>query len=789
MPSTLKIVEIMVLFKFCNKPFFTSLFLCFFSQYREVVFAQPQYAVQHFTTESGLLKNSIKDLSVDSKGFMWLATEGGLARFDGRNFRVYDKRNTDTYSNQVKAIAPGIRNPHNQSRLEVAYVSFSNNERANIMNGDAVPVGDEIHIRDEKLAELRNQKLSFDFINGLPERWGRVISPDQSTMVATNFGDGEFYLCSRSSVTHYRGWEKQYEVPNFVTERLNYFTLAGRLYYLNPDRSFTHIYDNKKFSFPLQGDIVRNEHFARNKEAVKLYWNNKTAQAFLCIDNAVFELIQEPDGMLSTRLLIPYFDLDSEHIDILYHDHLNGKVFLASSTSGLFEITLQRFERIKPMGTDVEAFRGGSVSLPAPEGLAWFKAQLTQQDGVNDDIVFDQITVDGRKLAVSGDTIRLFSKQENVKLYFSTAYFGQPESLKISYSLTNSGERMSNANWQEVNAKDKDLVISYASFPTGTFTFTIRKKTGFGGGNLASKHLTIIITEPWYKNGWLYLAFGLLIPGFGFWILRYRFRKIETRNQLLELQVAARTDELRQTLLTLEASQGDLLHQFHLQSRLLTSLAHDLRSPLLAAGLVTGEVGRLIKNHDLAQASLLNRQVEDAVGMIRQSLDELLAYIKVQVYSKEVKIERVALADVIDKCFGFYEKAARINANSFQNNVPRDVTVPTNSQMLDIIIRNLADNANKFTENGTISAHWIAHETSGSLTIRDTGRGLPAALVAWFEQIGSTSIPEKFNGLGLVIVKELAPFAMIRLNIQSRRGETQVTLHFLNRNAQSMNLE
>jgi signal transduction histidine kinase len=751
-------------------------------------FGQLKLQIRRFTTESGLPQNSIKDLAIDSKGFMWLATEGGLTRFDGRNFRVYDRRNTETYSNRVKAIAPGKRNAHNHSKLDVAYVSFSNNERANIINGDAVPVGEEIHVRDEKLADLRSQKLSFDFVNGLPERWGRVIGPDQSTMVASNFGDGEFYLCSQSTVTYYRGWKGQYQIPNHIEARLNYFVLGKRLYYLNPNGTLTHIYNNQKFSFPIKGDIARNEDYLRNKGAVTLYWNNKTDQVFLCINNRVFELIQEPDGILTTHLLIPFFDLDAEHIDIMYHDRQNNKVFLASSTNGLFEVSLPRFDLNSATGAGSEKLREGHVSLNSSGSLAWFAAQAITGDDANEDIVFDQVTVDGKELEVSGDTVRLFSKPENVNLHFSTAYFGNPENLKMSYSLTKDGEHANLEKWVNVDTGDNDLVIPYSSLPTGTFTFVIRKQAGLGLGSVVSKRLIIIVTQPWYQNGWLHLLFGLVIPLSGFGILRYRFRKIEARNQLLELQVSARTEELRQTLLTLESSQGDLLHQFHLQSRLLTSLAHDLRSPLLAAGLVTGEVGRLIKNHDLAKASLLNRQVEDAVGLIRQSLDELLTYIKVQVYSKEVKIEQVPLAELIDKSFGVYQKAARIHSNSFENNVPKEITVPSNSQMLNIIIRNLADNANKFTENGTISAHWTENEALGSLTIRDTGRGLPATLVEWFEQIGSTPIPEKFNGLGLVIVKELAPFAMIRLNIHSRKGDTQVTLHFLHRETQSVNI-
>ena len=507
--------------------------------------------------------------------------------------------------------------------------------------------------------------------------------------------------------------------------------------------------------------------------------HNKTDQAFLCIENQVFELIQEVDGTLTTHLLLPYFDLSSEHIDIIYHDRQNEKVFLASSTNGLFEVKLPLNGSIVVTRAKSAKLHSDDFSLLPSNSLALLKSQMMQTYGGNEDIILDQLTVDGEKLPIQGDTIRLFSKSENVKFYFSTAYFGNPENLKISYSLAESGQRTRTAKWLDVDSND-DLVISYSSLSAGTFTFTIRKQVGYGPNDFVSKHFTIIVPERWYENVWALLFFGSVLPLLGFGILRYRFRKIEARNRLLEMQVSVRTEELRQTLITLETSQGDLIKQFQMQSRLLTSLAHDLRSPLSAAILVTGEVGRLIKKEGLDQAGALNKQVEDAVVLIKQSLDELLTYIKVQVYSKEVKIGKVALANLVDKTFEVYSRAARINSNNFKNNVPTDVTGLTNPQLLDIILRNLTDNANKFTENGTISTYWTQDKASGALTIQDTGRGLPASLIKWFKDVGSTSIPEKFSGLGLVIVRELAPFAMIRLDMESEKGRTLVTLHFSN---------
>ncbi|SDG23022.1 Signal transduction histidine kinase [Dyadobacter soli] len=717
------------------------------------VISQQKHPTQHFTTANGLPHNSVNDLSVDSKGFVWLATEGGLTRFDGRNFLVIEKSHTGTGTNRVSAISPGLRNARNPSQLDVAYVSFATGARANIIDGHVRPVGDEVQLRDEKIHSLRARQY-YDFINGLPERWGRTIRPGQSTMVAGNFGDGEFYLCSPTTVAYYRGWEKRYQLLNKTTDRLSYITLGGRLYYLNPDRSFTQIYDNQRSSFPMKGDITRNEHYAKSTAPVKLFWNNKTAQAFFYIDSQVFELVQEPDGTLTTQLLVADFNLDSESVDIIYHDRSNGEVFLASGKNGLF------------MMGEAGGERPGVSSAQVP----------SLPDG---DFVVEKVVAGDKTIEPDSDTIRL-SKSDNFKVYLSAPHFGDRGNLQMTYALAEPDQEYSTLEWQKIKEDRGDITIHYASVPSGLHKLIIRRHAGTGTSTYTSREMILVAPRAWYEDRWLLGLASVFALAVVLLIWRTRYVQIAQRNRWLEMQVSARTDELRQTLLTLEASRADLLQQYQLQSRLLTSMAHDLRSPLSSAVLVTGEVGRLIGRQETEKAAQLNGHLEDAIRLIKQSTDELLTYMKVQVYRTEVKMEEVALAGIIDKSFHLYAKSGRVNANAFRNHVPKNVTVSTNPQLLDIIIRNLTDNANKYTENGTITADWYRDDDSTSLSIRDTGAGLPAAIVEWFRHDESLPAPDNFNGLGLVIVKELAPFAMIRLSIQNEDDGTKVTLTFTN---------
>lgn len=53
-------------------------------------FEIPDYTVVHYTDENGLPQNSIKGICADSSGYIWLATESGLVRFDGTRLRLFE---------------------------------------------------------------------------------------------------------------------------------------------------------------------------------------------------------------------------------------------------------------------------------------------------------------------------------------------------------------------------------------------------------------------------------------------------------------------------------------------------------------------------------------------------------------------------------------------------------------------------------------------------------------------------------------------------------------------------
>jgi signal transduction histidine kinase len=65
-------------------------------------FAQSQIRVDELSTENGLPSNGIKGMQWDENtGFLWIATEAGIARYNGIDLKVFTKENTPNLSERM----------------------------------------------------------------------------------------------------------------------------------------------------------------------------------------------------------------------------------------------------------------------------------------------------------------------------------------------------------------------------------------------------------------------------------------------------------------------------------------------------------------------------------------------------------------------------------------------------------------------------------------------------------------------------------------------------------------
>lgn len=69
-----------------------------------------QYSLSVWTTDEGLPQDTIRDLAQTPDGFLWFGTQAGLVRFDGVQFRVFDRRSDLAFDNHhIYALAVDTR--------------------------------------------------------------------------------------------------------------------------------------------------------------------------------------------------------------------------------------------------------------------------------------------------------------------------------------------------------------------------------------------------------------------------------------------------------------------------------------------------------------------------------------------------------------------------------------------------------------------------------------------------------------------------------------------------------
>jgi signal transduction histidine kinase len=215
------------------------------------------------------------------------------------------------------------------------------------------------------------------------------------------------------------------------------------------------------------------------------------------------------------------------------------------------------------------------------------------------------------------------------------------------------------------------------------------------------------------------------------------------------------------------------------KSQFLANMSHELRTPLNA---IIG-VSEMLRE----DAEALKQETEPldrVLGAGRHLLtliNDILDLSKIEAGRMELHLETFPLVPVIEDVAKTIEPMATKNSNRLVINCRADLgTIHADQTRLRQSLLNLASNANKFTENGTIiiAAHrgqdngrdWI------TLAVTDTGIGMTAEqmgkLFREFSQASSTTA-SKYGGtgLGLAISRRFCQMMGGDITVESQPGK------------------
>lgn len=219
--------------------------------------------------------------------------------------------------------------------------------------------------------------------------------------------------------------------------------------------------------------------------------------------------------------------------------------------------------------------------------------------------------------------------------------------------------------------------------------------------------------------------------------------------------------------------QKRLVQQAEMQNRILSIVAHDVRSPLVALhGLIElSEEGLLPEDKKGDMMELWKKQLDKTMSLVGNLVDWGKLHASADILDRTA----INLYDIAMDEFAQLEIAANEKNNRLQNRVPPSFLLYGDENVLRFIIRNIVTNANKFTENGTIAI--IAHRSKNKvvISISDTGTGMTEAQVQSLLEgkgvaVGRGTRNEKGSGLGLILIRDFVEMMDGAIHIESEPG-------------------
>jgi PAS domain S-box-containing protein len=231
---------------------------------------------------------------------------------------------------------------------------------------------------------------------------------------------------------------------------------------------------------------------------------------------------------------------------------------------------------------------------------------------------------------------------------------------------------------------------------------------------------------------------------------------------------------------TLHEKNVELQNASLAKDRFLASMSHELRTPLNA---IIGFTGTLLMKFPGPLTAEQERQlqiVDSSARHLLSLINDILDVAKIESGKVDVNIESVSIAAVVEEVAESLRAMAHEKHLQFDVALPQeDVVVRTDHRALQQILLNLANNAIKYTERGSVRIEVKAQLQNGRRTqvlVADTGIGIraedQARLFQAFEQL-DTSSTRQFQGvgLGLHLSRRLATLIGATLECESTYGK------------------
>lgn len=271
-------------------------------------------------------------------------------------------------------------------------------------------------------------------------------------------------------------------------------------------------------------------------------------------------------------------------------------------------------------------------------------------------------------------------------------------------------------------------MVEYTGLRPGKYLFEVTALDTLTGAELGTRSLPIRIRKPLWLTPWAFLLYALLLG-----LFLYQLRLLQRRKK--EARMAR-----------------ERIENF-------TSFAHDIKTPLtlIKAPLSDMELQETLSSESRESLKVARKNADKLMSM----LNELLQLREFESGEDVLEVSPCTLDSYIEEQLDDYYLSAQSKGISLEQDTAKGPhTVFTDVRKMDMILGNLLSNALKYTEKGAITVRTAAEGNRWTLTVQDTGIGIPEEARGRifkdaFRADNARSADNTGYGIGLLITRQL----------------------------------
>ena len=290
-----------------------------------------QFSLRQYTVVDGLPQSQVNVIIEDSNGYLWIGTQGGgLARFDGREFKVYTTRdgllsNTINYLKLDSKQDLWIVHPRGITRFDgIEFVKFQ----------PPVPPYTGRRVRrvfehKDTIFLVNNQGRLGKIYQDSVYYWDNRVKTDKIILYTHLLPNKDICLYLNDSTFLVRSEKKDYTISHKTKfgQALNIFNYKGEVW-VNSDQGYFSVnFITKEISrrvTPIKNHIIQFD------SAHNFFWTNSEKGLFREYDQNETHVVDTVLKEVDVTQIFP----DAE-----------GNIWLGSSGNGLYKYFMQDFDR------------------------------------------------------------------------------------------------------------------------------------------------------------------------------------------------------------------------------------------------------------------------------------------------------------------------------------------------------------------------------------------------------------------------------------------------------------